>query len=329
MATGSYSGGGEANSLTAIKTQIAGLADNIYKAEAKTSMLSAPPALIRGFQNAKTGQIPSLSMQGLGDYSEVNGYPNGAITLAWADYTLAYDRARKFNVDVVDMMTEAGQLEMGYVMGEFMRQQAVPEMDALTLASIAQRTISNQGSITSHVGHHIIYSYTPAVATFLTKIIDQLTACQVDSNKEDGFTIFVNSAYRSILEGSTEYTKTRDIAAGVARLDGRISSINGQAVVYVPNALMYAKYDTYDGYTDGETAGGFTPAASGGFSVAAQIVHNDAAMTVVAHQVTKIITPEQNQGADAYSIAFRSYFDTIVPNNKRDGCAAIIVSAES
>lgn len=329
MATGSYSGSGEANSLAAIKTQIAGLADNIYKAEAKTKMLSAPPSLLRGFQNAKTGQIPTITMDGLGDYSATNGYPNGAITLTWADYTLAYDRARKFNVDVVDMMTEAGQLEMGYAMGEFMRQKAIPEMDALTLASIAQRTISNQGTITSHVGHHIEYAYTPVVATFLSKITGQLTNCQVDSDKEDGYTIFVNSAYRGILENSTEYTKNRDIAAGVARLDGRISAINGQAVVYVPNALMYAKYTTYDGYTDGETAGGFTPASSGGFSVAAQIVHNDAAMTVVAHQVTKIFTPDQNQDADAYSVSFRSYFDTIVPNNKRDGCAAIMVSAES
>lgn len=329
MAAGTQSGNAEANTLTALKAAIAEMADNVFKAEAKTNVLSMPPALIKGFKNAKTGQIPSITMDGLGDYDKAKGYANGAVTLSWADYTLAYDRGRKFTLDEVDIMQEQGQLETGYVVSEFMRQKVIPEVDALNLSSIAQRIIGNQGTISSHAGHHIEYAYTPAAATFLTKLITQLNACQADSGKEDGYFIFVNSNYRGALEMSTEVTKNRDITAGVSRLDGRIDAINSNPVIYVPNDRMYAKYTTLDGYTDGETAGGFTPASSGGFQVAAQIVHKESAMAITAHNVTKIISAEANQSADGMAIMYRAYFDCLVPANKRDGCAALVVTAES
>lgn len=329
MATGSKTWPeGVANTLDAIKLAISEMSDEVYMADSKTSALVPNPALVRGFQQAKTGQLSSLTMDGLGNYDRQKGYPSGSVSLGWQDYTLSNDRARSFDLDSVDVMQEAGMLEAGRVVTEFMRQKVVPEIDATAMAAIAQRVIGNQGTVTSHVGHNIEYAYTPVVATFVSKIVSALNHLRDETGIEDGYTIFVNAAYRSIIEGSTEVQKVRDVGQ-LTGIDTRTPAISGQSIVWMPEKRMYAKYTLSDGFTDGQTAGGFAPATSGGYKIAFTIVAPGAAMVINAYQATKIITPAENQTADGTRILFRAYFDTIVPDNKRDGCYVCIVDDES
>ena len=329
MATGSKTWPqGVANTLDAIKLAISEMSDEVYMAESKTSMLTPNPALVRGFQQAKTGQLSSLTMDGLGNYDKQKGYPSGAVSLGWEDYTLANDRARSFDLDSVDIMQEAGQLEAGRVITEFVRQKVVPEIDALAMAAIAQRIIGNQGTVTSGVGHNIEYGYTPVVATFIGKIVDALNKLRDTTGIEDGYTIFVNGAYRSIIEGSTEVQKVKSVSQ-LAGVDTRTPTISGQSIVWMPESRMYTKFTTNDGFTDGQTAGGFKPATTGGLKIAFLIVAPDAAMVVKAYQATKIVPASENQTADGTRILFRAYFDTIVPKNKRDGCYVCIVDPKT
>lgn len=320
---------GIANTLTAIKVALGDMADNIYMAESKTAVLRPNPALIRGFQQAKTGQIPSLTMDGLGTYDKTKGYPAGSTTLTWQDYTLAYDRARSFDLDAVDIMQEAGQLEAGYVLSEFMRQKVVPEIDALAMSAIAQRVISAQGTVnsTSHKGNNIEYSYTPVAATFISKIVEALNTVRDKTGIEDGYHIFVNGAYRAIIESSTEVQKIKDVGQ-LSGVDTRTPRISGQDIIWMPEARMYANFTLKDGVTDGQTAGGFAPAATNPLKLAFIITAPDAAMCINAYQATKVIGSADNQTADGTRVMFRSYFDTIVPDNKRDGCYACIVDAK-
>ena len=253
MATGSKTWPqGVANTLDAIKLAISEMSDEVYMAESKTSMLTPNPALVRGFQQAKTGQLSSLTMDGLGNYDKQKGYPSGSVSLGWEDYTLANDRARSFDLDSVDIMQEAGQLEAGRVITEFVRQKVVPEIDALAMAAIAQRIIGNQGTVTSGVGHNIEYGYTPVVATFVGKIVDALNKLRDETGIEDGYTIFVNGAYRSIIEGSTEVQKVKSVSQ-LAGVDTRTPTISGQSIVWMPESRMYTKFTTNDGFTDGQT----------------------------------------------------------------------------
>ncbi|MBQ7701536.1 MAG: hypothetical protein IJT54_03945 [Candidatus Methanomethylophilaceae archaeon] len=329
MATGSYSAADNAaNSITAIKEALSAVADNVFKAEAKTNVLTPNPALVRGFQMAKTGQISTITMDGLGDYDKQKGYPNGSVTLGWTDYTLANDRARMFNIDALDIMQEKGMLEASYVLSEFMRQKVIPEIDAVNIAAVAQAVIANQGTVTSGVGHNIEYGYTPAAATFLGKITAALNTIKNETGLETGFTIFINAAYRNILESSTEVTKMKNVST-LSGVDVGIPKINGEPVVYVPSTRMFTKLDLADGYTNGETDGGFAKAASGGKDLVALIVAKDCAQAINAYQMTKIIPASENQSSDGTIIAFRAYFDCIVPTNKRDGCYAIVKDANA
>ena len=82
MATGSKTWPqGVANTLDAIKLAISEMSDEVYMAESKTSMLTPNPALVRGFQQSKTGQLSSLTMDGLGNYDkQVPSPSDGRIT---------------------------------------------------------------------------------------------------------------------------------------------------------------------------------------------------------------------------------------------------------
>jgi len=329
MAAGSYSAADNAaNSITAIKEALSAIADNVFKAEAKTNVLTPNPALVRGFQMAKTGQISTITMDGLGDYSKQKGYPNGSVNLSWVDYTLTHDRSRMFNIDALDIMQEKGMLEASYVLSEFMRQKVIPEIDAVNISAIAQAVIANQGTVTSNVGHNIEYNYTPAVGTFLSKIVGALNTVKNETGVETGYTIFINAAYRNILENSTEVTKMKNVAA-LSGVDVGIPKINGESVVYVPDTRMYTKLDLNDGVTNGQTDGGYAKAATGGKDIAALIVAKDCAQAINAYQATKVIPASENQSSDGTIIAFRAYFDCIVPNNKRDGCYAIVVDSSA
>ncbi len=96
------------------------MADNVFRSK---------------FVGAKTVLIPTLEMSGLGDYDRDKGFATGALTLTHDSYTLTQDRARTFHLDSEDE-DETGIANLaGQVMGEFVRTQVVPEMDAYILSS--------------------------------------------------------------------------------------------------------------------------------------------------------------------------------------------------
>jgi hypothetical protein len=182
--------------------------------------------------------------------------------------------------------------------------------------------------VSNHKGNRIEYNYTPAIGTFLTKLQGMIGAVSVRTDEEE-LEIYVNSAYKSILTQSSEVTKTRDVTNGVTRIGSTITQIDNAKVIYVPEARMYAKYTLLDGVTDTKEAGGFVPADTGGYKIAAFVRAPGATMAINAYQVTKIFTPEENQTADGTKITFRSYFDCIAPKNKLDGVEFLIVDDNS
>ena len=90
-----------ANSI-ALTTKFLPLIDEVYKKEAKTSILEAPAEFVQETADANVVKIAKLAMVGLGNYSKANGYPNGDITLSWETHTFANDRGRRFALDRMD-----------------------------------------------------------------------------------------------------------------------------------------------------------------------------------------------------------------------------------
>ena len=104
----------------ALTTKFLPLIDEVYKNEAKTSILEAPAEFVQETQDANVVKIAKLAMVGLGNYSKANGYPAGDITLSWETHTFANDRGRRFSLDRMDNVESLG-LVAGRMVGEYLR----------------------------------------------------------------------------------------------------------------------------------------------------------------------------------------------------------------
>jgi len=297
------------NSITAIKEALNTAANRVFASETVTGMWTPPAEIVRGTQNAKTVQLPSITMSGLGTYS--NGYPAGDVTISWTDVTLQNDRGRKFNLDQVDIMTQKGQADAGLVMAEFIRQKVVPECDAVNISKVAQAAVS-AGNVT--------YGVTPAANNIFSTIVKAIRDARIGSKAQtnQGITVLVNNAYAYLLDTSSELSKSMNVSASVGRVDGEITSINGAQIKYVDEALMY------QAFTLGNN--GFA-ATDGTGKIVCLATAPDCAMAITAHQASKIIGPDDNQSADGSMIAYRAYYDCIVPTNKKVGCVVVMSTA--
>ncbi len=76
-------------------------------------------------------------------------------------------------------------------------------------------------------------------------------------------------------------------------------------VFKVPQSRFYTAIDQLDGTTSGEETGGYVK-ASGAKNINFMIVHKPAVIQFEKHVVPKIVTPEQNQNADAWKFGYRN-----------------------
>ena len=90
-------------------------------------------------------------------------------------------------------------------------------------------------------------------------------------------------------------------------------------VITVPQSRFYTAIDQYDGTSNGETGGGYIKDATNGKDINFMIVHKDAVIQYQKHVAPKIVTPEQNQSADAWKYGYRNVGIADVYDNKVKG----------
>lgn len=95
----------------------------------------------------------------------------------------------------------------------------------------------------------------------------------------------------------------------------------------VPQTRFYTAIDQKDGHTGGQEAGGYTKASSGGADLNFMVIHKPALIQFEKHVAPKIVTPEQNQDADAYKYGYRNVGIADVYKNKVKGVYASHKSA--
>lgn len=310
MAAGTYSDDNVANSITAITKQITDYLDEVVTATARTSDLVANPALVRAGQTASTVKVGTVAMDGLGTYSKSKGYPTGAVSLTWQTMELAYDRARQFNLDSVDIEETEDVIAGAYVMSEFVRQQVVPEIDKVRIAKAFQGAVS---------ASQVTYSFTASAANAVGAIVDAIDMARDGAMNEENTVVFVDSALKPYIAKSSEMTKTADIKSGVRALYTQVDEVNGAKVVYCPSSYMKSAWTAYDGVTNGQTAGGLV-AASGAKDIKVLAVAGGCAQGVVAHNLAKIVTDPDD--IDGVKVNYRIFHDCFVPANKKYGIAA-------
>ena len=281
-----------ANSIATFKKYI-DLLDEVYKQASLTAVLESDATLARAGANANEIVIPKLSMQGLANYSRNSGYVNGDVTLTNETVQFNYDRGRAFSVDAMDNEETVG-VAFGKLSSEFIRTKVVPELDAFRFAKLAENNGYTVTGATLGTGEAV-----------LTAILTAASAMDENEVPADSRILFITpSLYNSIKALDT--TKSREALEGFAQ------------IVKVPQSRFYTAIDLLDGTTSGETAGGYTKDTSGK-EINFMVVHKPAVLQFTKHTVNKVITPEENQQADAWKFCYRAYGLEDVYENKKAG----------
>lgn len=108
--------------------------DEIYKNEAKTSILEGDEVTVKKGSNGEI-KIAKLDMDGLGDFSRNDGYTKGTTSFMWETVKFDKERSQDLRIDRLDD-SEALDLPFARLSGEFLRKKVIPETDAARIAKI-------------------------------------------------------------------------------------------------------------------------------------------------------------------------------------------------
>lgn len=282
-----------ANSIELFKEYVP-LLDEVYQNASLTSVLDGAPELVSAGANANELVIPKIDMEGLGDYSRNSGYVNGDVTLTNETVACNFDRGRMFSVDAMDDIETAG-IAFGRLSGEFIRTKVVPELDAFRLASYAGTTgISTTTAADFATGDDVIKAIAAAY--------DQMTDDEVP---EDGRILFITPVNLGMVR-DLDTTKSKEIMSKFA------------SIVTVPQSRFVTAIEQLDGTSSGEKAGGYKK-ATGAVNINFMIIHKPAVIQFQKHVAPKVVTPEQNQDADAWKFGYRNVGIADVYENKVAG----------
>lgn len=269
-----------ANSI-ALSKIYTNLLDEVYKNSALTAVLESDASLARAGANANEIVIPKLSMSGLADYKRNSGYVNGDVTLNWETVQFNYERGRMFQVDDMDN-EETQNIAFGRLAGEFIRTKVVPELDAFRFAKYAAVTGAGTATGTLATGADVIAALRTA-----TSAMDEAEVPMEDRH------LFITPTLLGLVE-DLDTSKSKEVLSRFA------------TITKVPQTRFYSAIKLNDGTTSGEEAGGYVK-ASGAVDLNFEIIHKPATLQFTKHAVPKIISPEQNQDADAWKYGYRNY----------------------
>ena len=269
-----------ANSI-ALSKIYTNLLDEVYKNSALTAVLESDASLARAGANANEIVIPKLSMSGLADYKRNSGYVNGDVTLNWETVQFNYERGRMFQVDDMDN-EETQNIAFGRLAGEFIRTKVVPELDAFRFAKYAAVTGAGTATGTLATGADVI-----AALRVATSAMDEAEVPMEDRH------LFITPTLLGLVE-DLDTNKSKEVLSRFA------------TITKVPQTRFYSAIKLNDGTSSGEEAGGYVK-ASGAVDLNFEIIHKPAVLQFTKHAVPKIISPEQNQDADAWKYGYRNY----------------------
>lgn len=274
-----------ANTIALRKTYST-LLDEAYKLASITAMLDGPNELVQEGANANEILIPKMTMSGLADYNKQTGYVAGDVTLEYETKKCDYDRGRMFTVDAMDNIETAG-LAFSRLSGEFLRTRVVPELDTWRLAKYA-----NYAPTDNRVTEAIADGKAGIVAIRAGK-----TAIKNAEAKTETCILYISTTLKGMIE-DLDTTASKKVMEGWA------------GIQEVPSSRFFDKVTLTAG-----GAGGYT--TTGGKAIDFLIVDKNAVIQNQKHVVSKIITPEQNQDADAWKFGYRTVGIAEAKDNKK------------
>lgn len=283
-----------ANSIALAKKYTSFL-NEVYMQSACTGALESDGTLVREGANAGEIVIPSMSMDGMADYSRTSGFVKGNVNLTWTAVSFDYERGRLFEVDVMDN-EETQEIAFGRLAGEFVRTKAVPELDAYRFAELAGAGSTPASAVTINDG-----------ATAVGAIREGVSAMNDAEVPYSGRILYVSNTIKGFLDDMDTF-KSKEVLRGFDQ------------VIEVPAARFWTEISLI-----GTSTGGYEPGENAE-AIDFMIVHKPSVICYTKHAVSKVIPPEINPDADAWRYGYRCYgICTVLP----DKSAAIYTVSHS
>lgn len=273
--------------------------DEVYKAASLTARMDSATKPV-DFAGANVVKVFKTDPIGLGTYSRVSGYPAGQVVGAWETMTLSVERGRAFVIDRMDDEETLG-MAFGTLVGEFIRTQVAPELDAYRFAKYAGTS-----------GIQTVAGATLDANSILTAIDAAKLALDQNEVPREGRLLYISDACLNLLEG-----KVSRFLANENAVDRTVNRYDGMDVIMVPQTRFYTEVTLDAGAS--VDAGGYSKTSSTGKDVNFMIIHPSSVLQVTKHAALKVFTPDDNQTSDGYLVQYRIYHDAFVYDNKVKG----------
>ena len=248
--------------------------DQVYKNEAKTSILDGDDVTVQKGQNGEI-KIAKLDMDGLGDFSRNDGYTKGNTKFVWETVKYDKERSQDLRIDRLDNQEALG-LPFAKLSSEFVRTKVVPETDAARIAKIASVEGISEKSEKLEDG---------------AGVVSALRACTNKMDEDEVSTenriLFITPTLRGMID-DLDTTKSKKVLE-------RFSTI-----IEVPQTRMYTAVTL----NDGKENYGYKK-AEGADDINFLCVEKSAAVTAM-DQFIKYFTPDEDQIADDNVFKYRN-----------------------
>lgn len=273
--------------------------------EATTGWMEANAGQVK-YNGGDEVKIPSMIMDGLGDYNRQTGYVDGDVTLTWNTYKLTQDRGRRFHLDAMEVDETNFVATAGSVMGEFQRTQVIPEIDAFRYSKIA--TLAKGASNSRDL--------TVTSANALDELIQDLAVLEDKIGEQSNVIVTLSPLMIQLLAANERFKNlTTEAVLKQGGLDLRLTSVNGNALRKVTSKLLKSQFTFQDGKTGGQEKGGFVNAA-GAQDINWLITTQDAPIAISKTDVVRVFDPLTNQNANAWRMDYRKFHDLWIPKGK-------------
>lgn len=273
----------------------------------------ADNALRAKFVGGKTVLIPEMSFSGLGNYDRDTGFVSGTVSVTAEPYSLSMDRGRSFQLDREDN-DETGIADLaGQVMGEFVRTQVVPEIDAYVLSKLGGFAASKAQTVEG----------TPETDAF-SMLSEAIRKVQNEVGYDEELVAFVDSTMWGALQQSGDISRVL-VASSLKKgaINTEVKSLNGVAVLPTPDSRMKTAYIFNDGVTGGQVDGGFTPADQAK-NIGLLVMPKRAASLIKKTEKVRAFDPAHNLNADAWKFDYRVYYDLFIRNSMENSIYAYV-----
>lgn len=263
----------------ALQKTLAETLDEALVAGLKTSAMEANADQVKynGGNKFQFGKIDFGSLAAPSDYNRNTGYANSSVNLTFEEKQFKWDKGDSFTIDAMDVDESNFLVSAANVLSVYQKQLMIPDVDKKRIAEIARLAAANK----------ITYDASHPLATLRTLIKN----CTDETGLEaQDLICYISSTAYNALKNDSAVQKVININGSAINLNGNVKTVDDVEIVKVPDSRM--------GLVD------------------ILVLHREAPIAIVKHDVTKIITPEENQTADAWKIAVRVYHTLEIKDNE-------------